>query len=182
MENWKIMSKIEIPQILKLPCFKSQDSRGEFIKILSEDTFQKVGFEFQCKEIYYSISNRDVIRGMHFQLPPHEHDKIVHVISGAVMDVSIDIRKDSSNYGKVYAYELNSEDAEYLYIPKGFAHGFKALEDHTVMLYAVSSGYDKCSDSGILWNTINYDWNVREPIVSDRDKNFISFTDFVSPF
>ena len=85
-------------------------------------------------------------------------------------------------YPAFFHLGFNSEDAKYLYIPKGFAHGFKALKDHTVMLYAVSSGYDKCSDSGILWNTINYDWNVKEPIVSERDKNFISFTDFVSPF
>lgn len=175
-------NKTEMPQILELSCFKSQDTRGGFVKIFNDDTFQMYGIEFQCKEIYYSISNKDVIRGMHFQLPPHEHDKIVHVVNGTVLDVSIDLRKDSTNYGKVYTYELNSEDVKCLYIPKGFAHGFRALQDNTIMLYAVSTVYNKCSDSGILWNTINYDWNVRAPIVSERDKNFIPFTDFVSPF
>lgn len=160
----------------------SQDNRGSFIKIFNKDFFEEAGLQTIFEETYYSISNKDVIRGMHFQVPPYDHEKLVHVIRGRVIDVILDIRKDSPNYKKCIAIDLKAKDHKAVYIPKGFAHGFRTLEDNTVMLYMVASGYHPNADSGIKYDSIPYDWSVKEPVVSDRDMAFVSLTEFDSPF
>jgi len=170
------------PDIKLIHCFSSGDSRGGFTKIFSAPDYFTAGLDLDIKETYYSISNQNVIRGMHFQLPPCDHAKIVHVISGAVTDVVLDLRKSSPTYKKVFSFGLNAEDNVALYIPKGFAHGFRCLEDNTIMLYQVTSAYKRICDTGILYNSIPFDWGVDEPIVSDRDMTFERLDDFISPF
>lgn len=170
------------PDIKLIHCFSYGDSRGGFTKIFSNPDYLAAGLDVDIKEIYYSMSNQNVIRGMHFQLPPYDHAKIVHVISGAVTDVVLDLRKTSPTYKRVFSLELKAADHVALYIPKGFAHGFRCLEDNTIMLYQVTSAYEKLCDTGILYNSIPYDWGVAEPIVSDRDMTFERLEDFISPF
>jgi dTDP-4-dehydrorhamnose 3,5-epimerase/CDP-3, 6-dideoxy-D-glycero-D-glycero-4-hexulose-5-epimerase len=158
------------------------DIRGNFIKTFNEEEFAEHGLSTDLREIYYSTSQRDVIRGMHFQLPPYEHDKLIHVIRGHVIDVVLDLRKSSPNYKKCLAISLSGNKPYSIYIPKGFAHGFKCLENNTVMLYHVTSGYNAESDTGIAYDSIGYDWNVEDPIMSERDQGFVRLEDFESPF
>lgn len=165
-----------------IQCFRAKDERGAFTKIFNEDDYVNEKIPTKLKETYYSISKKDVIRGMHFQMPPHEHEKIVHVIKGSVVDVILDLRKESKTYRQWMELILREEDATALYIPKGFAHGFKSLKDDTVMLYQVSSGYNKECDTGVAYDSIGYDWGIEKPIISARDREFVPLSDFSSPF
>jgi dTDP-4-dehydrorhamnose 3,5-epimerase len=163
-------------------CFSSKDARGEFTKIFNYEDYKKNNMNIFVKETYYSRSMKDVIRGMHFQLPPYDHEKLVHVVNGSIEDVLLDLRKDSPTYGNIFTYILKDVDNAALYVPKGFAHGFKCLEDNTLMLYQVTSIYDKKHDAGIAYDSIGYDWKIDKPIVSNRDLGFIKFNEFESPF
>lgn len=178
----EIIQSKEIDGVRIIKNFHSADARGSFTKIINEDEFSKNGMTCNFKEAYYSVSDRDVVRGMHFQVPPADHEKLVHVIRGCVIDVLLDLRSASDTYGRCSSVMLNAEDHISLYIPKGIAHGFKCLENNTLMLYNVTSVYNKECDSGILWSSIPYDWNIENPILSERDKTFISLNDFVTPF
>lgn len=178
----KIYSHDIFPDIKIIENFAAFDSRGKFIKIYNEKEFEEMGIDSITRETYYSVSNKDVIRGMHFQVPPYEHDKIVHVIKGDVIDVVVDLRKESSHYGEAVAIHLSGSRPKSLYIPVGFAHGFKCLENDTIMLYNVSSIYSANCDCGILWSSIKYDWGISDPIITDRDSSFPKLTDFMSPF
>ncbi len=160
----------------------SMDDRGSFTKMFNESEFRSMGLQTEYKETYYSKSKRDVIRGMHFQVPPYDHEKLVHVIEGSIVDVVVDLRKDSPNYKKYVAIPLLAERHQSIYIPRGFAHGFRALEDNTVMLYHVASGYHPDSDRGIAYDSIGYDWGTEMPVLSKRDLGFMVLGDFVSPF
>lgn len=160
----------------------SKDERGDFIKVFNDVEFISMGLQTEYKETYYSISKKDVIRGMHFQIPPYDHEKLVHVIAGSIVDVIVDLRVESPDYKKHIAIPLSSEKHQSIYIPKGFAHGFRALVDHTVMLYQVASGYHPNSDSGIAYNSIGFDWGIETPILSKRDQDFIGLEEFESPF
>lgn len=162
--------------------FYQFDIRGNFVKLYNQDAFREMGLDIELREIYYSTSQKDVIRGMHFQLPPYEHDKIVHVIKGNVTDVLVDLRKKSPHFKKVLEIHLTGNKPRSVFIPKGIAHGFKCMENNTVMLYQVTSGYQRSHDTGIAWNSIGYDWNITDPIISERDTNFISLKEFESPF
>lgn len=173
-ELWNAIKMIE--------AFDSADNRGSFTKIFHSGDLINAGIEFEIKEMYYSVSNKNVIRGMHFQLPPYDHSKLVHVMSGRVMDIIVDLRKGSINYGKHIVIELDGNNKRAVWIPKGFAHGFRALEDNTIMQYCVSSVYNKEADSGIRYDSCDIDWGIDNPIVSERDKGFISLDEFESPF
>lgn len=165
-----------------IEAFHNEDARGGFVKFYSGDEFRAAGIDFSVKEIYYSVSAKNVIRGMHFQLPPYDHDKLVHVMSGKVMDVVVDLRKGSSSYGKYFTIQLEGYSKRAVYIPRGFAHGFKSLENGTVMQYCVGSVYNREADSGIRYDSIGLDWECEEAIVSDRDRSFISLAEFQTPF
>ncbi|MDI9318951.1 MAG: dTDP-4-dehydrorhamnose 3,5-epimerase [Phycisphaerales bacterium] len=176
----KNIISVQEATILDLPAFA--DPRGSFIKTFNDSLFQSWGIHFQPKESYYSISNQGVIRGMHFQLPPHQHAKIVFCPVGAILDVAVDLRKTSPKYGHCFAQILSAENNKAFYIPEGFAHGFKSLTDGALTYYLVSSEYHPASDSGIAYDSIDFDWACDKPTLSKRDKNFICFADFQSPF
>jgi dTDP-4-dehydrorhamnose 3,5-epimerase len=158
-----------------------QDERGNFQKLYDYNFFKKNSLDTNFKEFYYSFSKKNVIRGMHFQLPPFEHAKLVYVSKGKIKDVVVDIRKQSLTYSKCFSIELDERSAKYLYISRGFAHGFLSLED-SIVNYAQTSCYSKECDSGILYNSIEFDWNVKNPIISDRDMTFKKLIDFKSIF
>ena len=119
---------------------------------------------------------------MHFQIPPFDHTKLVYVSKGKILDVCVDIRKSSKTYGKCFSIELDDQKAQYLYIPKGFAHGFLSLEDGSIVNYAQTSCYNKECDCGIDQNSIDFNWHIDHPIVSGRDLTFPSIQEFKSPF
>ena len=167
-------------QLITLPAFT--DMRGIFVKTYHHSSLWEAGLDFQLKESYYSLSKKGVIRGMHFQTPPHEHSKIVFCPVGAILDVIIDLRKNSPSYGQYHAEILSQDNNQAYYIPAGFAHGFKALTEDAMTYYLVSSEYNASSDTGIRWDSFGYNWDCPEPIISQRDQSFSVFADFSSPF
>jgi dTDP-4-dehydrorhamnose 3,5-epimerase len=144
------------------------DTRGEFIKTFHEGFFSANGIDFCPREQFFSISKKSVLRGLHFQRPPADLAKLVFCVSGRIRDVVVDLRA-SGNPGEVYSCELTATGREMLFIPKGCAHGFLALEDAATVFYLTDAVYDAENDDGILWNSINFDWGISNPIVSPRD-------------
>ena len=161
-----------------------QDDRGYFFESYNYETFKNLGIDDVFMQDNQSYSKKDVIRGLHFQEPPFAQAKLVRVIQGAVLDVAVDIRKESATYGQYFSVVLSKENQLQFYIPVGFAHGFAALEDHTVFSYKCSNVYHKNSEKSILFNDkdLNINWNVKKPIVAAKDLEAICFKDFISPF
>jgi dTDP-4-dehydrorhamnose 3,5-epimerase len=160
---------------------KIEDHRGCFIKTYQKSLFNELGLDIEIREEFLSISNKNVLRGMHFQLPPHDHDKLVYCLRGAVLDVLLDLRV-SKNYGQAAFTNLSADNVHLLYIPKGIAHGFLSLEDDTLMLYKTSTAHKPEYDFGIRWDSFGFNWDVAQPILSIRDEQHQPFCDFVSPF
>ena len=167
-------------KIITLPSFN--DDRGNFTKTFHDGLLKENGVDFTLRESYYSISKRDVIRGMHFQTPPHQHAKIVFCPRGAILDVIIDLRKNSLTYGQYLSQELSEQNHLAFYIPEGFAHGFKSLTADAVTYYLVSSEYSKEHDTGIRYDSFGFNWDVQGPIISDRDQSFVTLDKFTTPF
>ena len=159
-----------------------EDSRGRLVKIFHNELFLEHNFEAEFAEEYYSTSKLNVIRGLHFQLPPHDHIKCVTCIRGRLFDVVIDLRKESKTYKQHFSIELDAEKGNMLYIPKGFAHGFCALTQDVIFLNKTSTVYNPESDSGIHWNSCNINWPVENPILSEKDRLMIDLNKFKSPF
>lgn len=158
------------------------DARGRFVKVYHQEAFAEAGMETSFAEEYYSHSRRGVIRGLHFQTPPHDHVKMVYCVHGEVFDVVLDLRVGSPTYGKTATFHLSADKANYLYIPKGLAHGFCATSDTATLIYKVSTVYAPQHDAGILWSSVDVDWPTDQPILSERDTRFVALADFVSPF
>lgn len=159
-----------------------EDSRGKFIKTFTKDFFNDNGLDIDIRETYYSISHKDVIRGMHFQTPPYDHVKLVYVPAGKIIDVVLDIRKNSPTFGKYFSYELSSDNGKVLIIPKGLAHGFKSLVDNTNVTYMQTTCYAPNNDGGIKYDSFGFDWDCDNPKLSDRDNSFPALSEFDTPF
>lgn len=158
------------------------DERGVFVKIFHKGEFKNKKLNINFRESFYSISKKNVIRGMHFHLPPKDHSKLIYVTNGAILDVVLDLRNGSPTYGKYISRELSEMNNRMIFIPRGCAHGFLSLKDNTCTVYLQSSTYSKEHDTGICYDSFNMDWKTKNPIVSDRDKKFIALEDFISPF
>lgn len=171
-----------IPGLKLIHLNKFTDTRGSFLKVFNQDFFAKNGLETSFKESYFSVSHKNVIRGMHFQLPPYEHTKLVWLNQGKILDVVLDIRKASKTFGQHLSIQMNTDKPILIYIPAGCAHGFLSLEDNSMVSYMQTSVYNKDCDTGILWNSFGMDWKIENPIVSDRDNSFIKFEAFNTPF
>lgn len=168
--------------LLVLQTVNFQDNRGGFQKLFNYDFFKEKGLDCDFKEFYYSVNKANVVRGMHFQTPPFDHTKVVYVSKGHIKDVVVDIRKNSKTYGKCFSIELDDQKGQYLYIPKGFAHGFVSLEDGSIVNYAQTTCYAKDNDCGIDASSIGFDWGVENPVRSGRDLLFEKLSEFVTPF
>jgi dTDP-4-dehydrorhamnose 3,5-epimerase len=158
------------------------DLRGRFVKVFHEGAFSELGLETGFVEEYYSVSRRNVLRGMHFQRPPRDHVKLVYCVEGAVLDVALDLRRGSPAYGRCAAFNLSADGAGMVYLPRGLAHGFLVLSERATMVYMVTSTHSPAHDDGVLWNSIGVRWPVEDPVVSERDRRFIRLADFESPF
>jgi len=174
--------KTDIEGLLILEPKIFEDNRGSFIKTFNDDFFQKNGLRINIKETYYSISNKNVIRGMHFQTPPFEHLKLVYVPFGKILDVVLDIRKNSITYGEYFQIELSDKNGKILIVPKGLAHGFKSLEENTNVTYMQTSIYAASNDGGVRFDSFGFDWKLDNPSISDRDRSFLKLKDFNTPF
>lgn len=175
------------PDIWHIVLDQHCDVRGSFVKVFAHsvvnDSPVKKLLEDEAilKEEFYSISKKNVLRGMHFQLPPHDHLKMVYCPVGTVLDVMLDLRS-GENYGKVYSTILDQNTPSILVIPRGIAHGFLSLQDESLMVYKTSTEYSQQHDCGIKWDTFNFKWPCDEPIISDRDNNHPEFHQFKTPF
>ncbi len=163
------------------------DNRGFFSETYNETLFREMGLNLTFVQDNHSLSNDiGVVRGLHFQAPPHAQDKLVRVGVGRVLDVAVDVRKGSPTYGKWVAVELSAENGKQLLIPKGFLHGFLTLEPFTELLYKCSDIYAPDCDGAVRFNdkAIGIDWpiDLDKVILSTKDANAMSFEEFESPF
>jgi len=177
-------SKTNIDGIKLLQVNVFNDERGYFFESYHYETLKKNGIVDIFVQDNQSSSKKNVIRGLHFQIPPYAQAKLVRVVQGSALDVAVDLRKNSLTYGKHFSVVLSGNNQLQLYIPVGFAHGFAALEEDTIFAYKCSNYYHKKSERVILFNDkdLDIDWNIASPIVADKDLQAISFKDFISPF
>lgn len=149
-----------------------EDERGYFYESYNKPKFLDKGISDQFIQDNQSLSKKNVLRGLHFQNPPYAQAKLITVIKGSVLDVAVDIRKESKTYGQHYKLFLSESNKKMFYIPVGFAHGFLTLEDDTIFSYKCSNVYNKESEDSIIWNDkeLGIDWGILDPIVSDKDK------------
>lgn len=160
-----------------------RDDRGSFAKTFHASTFASLGLETEWKEHFYSVSARGVVRGLHFQVPPAAHAKLVCCLAGEVLDVVVDVRAGSPTFGEFEAFHLTADDMSAVFVPEGAAHGFAALTDGAVVAYAVSREHDPACDTGLRWDSVSgIPWPFEAPIVSPRDAALPLFDGFASPF
>lgn len=162
--------------------FSIEDERGNFIKYFERDIYSENGIEFNIFESFETTSKKGTIRGLHFQTN-NPQAKLVRVSYGKILDVAVDLRKDSETFGKYHSLILSQENKKSFYIPKGFAHGFICLSDIAIVSYMCDGKYSSETDGGIIWNDneLNIDWklsNMEKIIVSDKDKKLQSFEQF----
>ena len=160
------------------------DARGAFFESFSTRVFEQAGIRHEWVQDNQSSSARGVLRGLHFQRPPHAQAKLVRVAQGRALDVIVDLRRDSATYGQHLAVELDAQRYNVLYVPIGFAHGFVALEDHTLFLYKCSDYYQPSAEGGLRWDdpALNINWGVDSPTASDKDQILPQLNEFDSPF
>ena len=158
------------------------DSRGYFFESYNEKQFAEHGITIRFVQDNQSMSSYGVIRGLHFQRAPHAQTKLVRVLHGRILDVAVDLRKNSPTYGKHFSAELSSENKKQLLVPKGFAHGFSVLSEKAEVLYKCDAFYNKESESGIIYNdaSLNIDWNIPagKEIISEKDLRQPSFASY----
>ncbi|MCM1110276.1 MAG: dTDP-4-dehydrorhamnose 3,5-epimerase [Clostridium sp.] len=179
------LESIDGPVVIEPRVFS--DSRGYFFESWSERDFDRiVGREVRFVQDNESASSRGVIRGLHFQRPPHAQAKLVRCVSGRVLDIAVDIRRGSPTYGDHIAVELSGENHRSLFIPRGFAHGFAVLSDRAVFQYKCDNYYCPESEGGIsiFDSSLGIDWllPISESILSDKDRKHPLLKDFDSPF
>ncbi len=161
-----------------------EDNRGYFSESFRLDKFKEAGIKLDFVQDNESKSQKGVLRGLHFQNPPYEQGKLVRVVTGAVLDVAVDIRKGSKTYGEWISQELSESNKTMLWIPPGFAHGFLTLMDNTIFQYKCTNYYNKESEGSILWSDpdLGISWNIKNPLVSLKDQSAPRFKDFQSKF
>ena len=170
-----IISKTEIPEVVIIEPIVRGDSRGYFMECFLKEKFCKEVVNTEFVQENESFSNRGVLRGLHYQLPPVAQSKLMRVVTGRILDVAVDIRKGSPSFGKYVLTELSAENKKQLFIPRGFAHGFSVLEDNTIVQYKTDNYYSPADEAAVLWNdpSLGIDWGLRqdEIILSEKDKH-----------
>ena len=167
--------RTNIPDVIIIEPTVHGDDRGYFVETFRADKLEEfLGFKINFCQDNESKSSRGVLRGLHYQLPPHAQSKLVRVIQGRVLDVAVDIRKNSPTFGQHVAVELSADNKKQMFVPRGFAHGFVVLEDDTIFAYKVDNYYSPQCDRGIAFDdaALNIDWilNKEELNLSAKDK------------
>jgi dTDP-4-dehydrorhamnose 3,5-epimerase len=178
---------MDINQLSLLDCFTinsivHKDIRGLFAKFSLGRTFDEIGFPQIFDEEFFTVSKKNVIRGMHFQIPPKAGYKSICCMNGRVLDVLLDLRIGSPSYLKSESIELDGDHPKLVCIPPGIAHGFLSLRDDSIMLYKVTEEYSKELDQGIHWDSFSFSWPVEDPICSERDRELPLLSNFINPF
>jgi dTDP-4-dehydrorhamnose 3,5-epimerase len=174
----------DITGLLLLKPSVYEDERGYFYESYNIDELERAGIDVIFKQDNVSKSHKGVLRGLHFQNPPYEQGKLMRVLKGAVLDVVVDIRKNSTTFGKWTSITLTEENKLIYWVPPGFAHGFLALEDDTVFTYKCTEVYNKESEDSIRWNDpdLGIEWGIIKPLMSEKDKAAPFFKDLDSKF
>ena len=171
-----------VPTLIEPKLYR--DERGYFFESFNLKDFEdKMGQKINFVQDNESFSQKGTLRGMHFQTGPWEQAKLVRVVKGAVYDVAVDIRPNSSTFGKFVGVHLTENNHQQFFIPRGFAHGFVALEDDTIFQYKCDNYYHKANEGSFRWNTIGIPWDnyvdLNKVIVSEKDADAIPFADYV---
>lgn len=157
-----------IPGCFLIHTWRRADERGCFLKIFHAHAFAEAGLQTDFREQYFSVSRPGVLRGMHFQLPPHDHAKLVYCVKGAVLDAVVDLRS-GLGFGQSLSFDLSAANGRVLYLAAGVAHGFYVPKEESILVYNVTTEYDTAADSGVRWDSCGVDWPVLSPTVSERD-------------
>jgi len=176
---------LSLPGAFKIVLAPRGDERGYFMRTYDEAIFRAHGLETRWVQENQSRSRRKgIIRGLHFQAPPHAETKLVRVVRGAILDVFVDVRTGSPTYGRHEAVELTEDNTTAAYVPKGFAHGFCTLTDDCVVAYKVDAAYAPEAEGGLAWDDpdLGIRWPTDQPFLSEKDRNWPAFKEFVSPF
>ncbi|CAL2103448.1 dTDP-4-dehydrorhamnose 3,5-epimerase [Tenacibaculum sp. 190130A14a] len=178
--------KTDIPDVIIIEPRVFKDERGFFFESFNQKIFEENIMRVDFIQDNESKSTRGVLRGLHFQKPPYTQAKLVRCIQGEVLDVAVDMRKESPTYGKYVSVLLSEENKKQVFIPRGFAHGYIVLSEEALFAYKVDNVYAPKHDTGIQWNDpdLNIDWKIIEKdiILSEKDKNLGSLKEFDSPF
>lgn len=172
----------EIPGVRWAPVVGHRDTRGWFTKVFQRRAVLERGGDPEVAEVYLSGSTRGVIRGFHFQVPPHDHTKTVACVAGAVLDVVVDLRVASPTEAMATRFRLDAGAPSSLHLPRGVAHGFQVLSDEATMVYVVSTEHAPEHDRGVHVDSVGVAWPVAPVVLSDRDAGFAPLSAFASPF
>ncbi len=185
MDKWKV-EKTAIEGLVILTPKVWVDDRGSFCETYHQPDFAALGFSWRFIQENQSVSKRGVLRGLHFQAE-HPQAKLVRVAHGRVLDVAVDLRRESATFGKHFSVELSAGNGKMIFVPERFAHGFLSLEEGSTTIYQCSEVYHPEFDSGIRWNdeTLAIDWQLEKqgievPLISRKDQNLMSFPDFLT--
>ncbi|TKC00249.1 dTDP-4-dehydrorhamnose 3,5-epimerase [Pedobacter cryophilus] len=163
-----------------------KDDRGYFFESYNKKAFKDAGIDAEFVQDNQSFSQKGALRGLHAQANPYAQGKLVRVIQGKVLDIAVDIRKNSPTYGEHFSLELSSENFKMFWVPPGFLHGFSTLEDNTIFSYKCTNLYQRDAEIGVMWNDkdLNIDWKVdsKDALLSCKDIALQNFKDLKSPF
>lgn len=173
-----------LPGVMIVTPARHGDSRGFFSESWNRRTLREAGLDLpEFVQDNHSMSHRQgTLRGLHYQAPPHAQGKLVRCGRGSLLDVAVDARRGSPHYGRWVAVELSYENARQLWVPAGFLHGFLTLQPDTEIIYKCTAHYDRASDGAVLWRSVNIDWGLAAPHLSDKDRAAVPFGDWQSPF
>ncbi len=169
-----VFEKTDLEDVILVKPQVFGDNRGFFMESYKKSDFYKNGIEVEFNQDNHSCSSKNVLRGLHYQIPPYAQAKLVRCSKGRIYDVAVDIRPNSKTFGKYVKVELSEDNKHMLFIPEGFAHGFVVLSDSAELLYKATGEYNPGADRGVLWSDedINIDWGIDfEPILSKKDEN-----------
>jgi dTDP-4-dehydrorhamnose 3,5-epimerase len=176
------LCETEIPGCYEVHFAAHRDARGVLVKTVHAPSFASLGLNADFRETFYTVSEKNVIRGMHFQLPPADHTKLVHCMAGAVTDICLDLRQGSPAFGRFAVVELSAQACNGMYLPKGVAHGFHVRQAPAIVIYQVSSEHAPAFESGVRWDSFGAPWEVQAPVLSPRDAALPPLQDFRTPF
>ncbi|MBI28656.1 MAG: dTDP-4-dehydrorhamnose 3,5-epimerase [Alphaproteobacteria bacterium MarineAlpha5_Bin11] len=187
MNNLSVIKYFFEKKVIHYQVKRFEDNRGFFSETFNKKTFKELGIKEDFVQDNFSFSlKKNTIRGLHFQKPPMEQSKIVFVVKGSILDVIVDLRKNSKTYGKYIHIVLSDKNFQQVYIPSGFAHGFCTIEDDTSVIYKTSNFYSPENEETILWSDkdLSIDWKIegKEAILSNKDRSANTFNNFSSPF
>ena len=172
-------AKLALPDVVAVRTEVFIDERGRFAETFRASAFREIGLSGTFVQHNHSVSRREVLRGLHYQLRPAAQGKLIRVVSGKIYDVAVDLRRSSAHFGRWVAVTLTAGPDAMVYVPDGFAHGFCVMSDEAEVTYYCTAEYAPELERGIIWNDPNLaiDWPASAPLLSDKDKKYPAFKD-----